>query len=91
MITLPKSGICKPSRIKYTFCGLQSAREGTSFSDVISTSLPHMGETFGKLEQEASAVKATIRENDEKRQIVSNDKIRFESTQLLIFLLQIHP
>ena len=36
-------------------------------------------ETFGKLEQEASAVKATIRENDEKWQIVSNDKIRFET------------
>lgn len=34
---------------------------------------------FGELEQEANAVKASIQENSDKRQVVSNDKIRFES------------
>lgn len=34
---------------------------------------------FAALEQEANEVKTEIRANDEKRQVVSNDKIRFES------------
>lgn len=36
-------------------------------------------EKFAELEQEAAKVKADIQENNEKRQVVSNDKIRFES------------
>lgn len=34
---------------------------------------------FAALEQEAADLKAKIRENDEKRQVVSNDMIRFET------------
>ena len=34
---------------------------------------------FAELEQQADGVKAHIRQNDEKRQTVSNDKVRFET------------
>ena len=47
-------------------------------ADCMSRSVA-LKEKFASLEEEADAVKANIRDNDEKRQTVGNDKVRFET------------